>query len=387
MPGGGDPVPAVAVVGGGLAGCAACLALTRRGLPVTWIVAERPAEKPGERLAAAALPLLAELEADHLLAAPAHRQATVSFTSWGSAALVERHAAAQPGGGGLVLDRGKFEADLFDLARGDTVRLVEASLAGFERAGAGWTLSTDAGHAIPARFLIDATGRRAAIGRRNSAVRRADRLMAACTVLRQRDPGIDPTPATLIEAVDDGWWYATLLADRRLVVQFYSDPDLMKRGLRSDPAVWRQLANRTTYISQWIESAGYALADPPRLATAGTAWLEDAAGPGWLAVGDAAAAFDPLSAHGMTTALWTGIHGAAAAAASLDDDPSALEAYAARLRTGVEHFSRERAAVYARETRFHDRPFWRRRRASGPSDHPQAAGPDGRARHPERTLP
>lgn len=386
MPGDGDPVPAVTVVGGGIAGCAACLSLSRRDVPVTWIVAERPAQRPGESLAAAALPLLADLAADHLLAAPAHRQATVSFTSWGSAALVERHASAQPGGLGLVLDRGRFEADLFELTRGRTVRLVEASLADVRRTGTGWTLSTDGGHEIPSRFLIDATGRRAAIGRRNGGVRRVDRLVAACAVLRQRDAGIDPTPATLIEAVDDGWWYATLLADRRLVVQFYSDPDLMPRGLRSAPALWRELADRTTYISRWIESAGYALTEPPRLATAGTAWLDAASGPGWLAVGDAAAAFDPLSAHGMTTALWTGIHGAAAAAAALDGDPSAAESYAARLRTGVEHFSRERAAVYAREARFHDRPFWRRRRASGPSYHPPAASPEGPDRHPERTL-
>ncbi|MGX1100650.1 glycine oxidase maturase GoxB [Amorphus sp. MBR-141] len=386
MPGDGDPVPAVAVVGGGIAGCAACLSLSRNGVPVTWIVAERPAQKPGESLAAAALPLLADLGADHLLAAPAHRQATVSFTSWGSAALVERHASALPGELGLVLDRGRFEADLFELTRGRTVRLVEASLLDFQRTGSGWTLATDEGHEIAARFLIDATGRRAAIGRRNGGVRRVDRLVAACTVLRQRDTGIDPTPATLIEAVDDGWWYATLLADRRLVVQFYSDPDLMPRGLRSYPALWRELADRTTYISRWIESAGYALTEAPRLATAGTAWLDAASGPGWLAVGDAAAAFDPLSAHGMTTALWTGIHGAAAAAAALDGDLSAAESYAARLRTGVEHFSRERAAVYAREARFHDRPFWRRRRASGPSYHPPAASPEGPDRHPERTL-
>ncbi|MDQ0314308.1 glycine oxidase maturase GoxB [Amorphus orientalis] len=380
------PDGAVAVVGGGIAGCAACLSLGRRGIPVTLIAPPPPAEKPGETLAAAALPLLADLEAGHLLTAPSHRPATASFTSWGTSALIEQHAAARPEGLGLILDRGRFEADLFDLVKRRGIQRIEAALADFRRTGAGWTLTTDAGDVIPARFLIDATGRRALIGRRTGRVRRIDRLVAACTVLTQHDTGIDPTPATLIEAVDDGWWYAALLADRRLVVQFYSDPDLIPRGLSGNLDLWRRMAGQTAYISQWIDSAGYALTEPPRLAPAGTSWLEESAGPDWLAVGDAAAAFDPLSAHGMTTALWTGLHGANAVTAALGGDLSELETYAARLRTGVERFSRGRVDVYAREARFHDRPFWRRRRSSGLSRHHLAASPDEVGPQHERTV-
>lgn len=354
----------VAVIGGGMAGCAACLALARQGVAAAWVAPPPEHEdKPGESLAAAASPLLARLGVAHLLADPAHRKAQVSYSAWGSPALLERHADGQPGGMGHILDRGRFEAGLrTEVLRHPGIMIVSGSLGGFERTASGWMLSTDDGRRIATRLIIDASGRRSVVGRGEGGFRRLDRLVAAYALLAQSDPGVDPTPATLMEAVDTGWWYATLLADRRLVVNYYSDPDLMPRHISGETGIWRALAERTTYISRWLESAGYELAFPPRLASAGTAWLETVAGSDWLAVGDAAASFDPLSAHGMTTALWTGIAGAQAAARALEGDESATTAYAARLRAGVDHYRRARPAIYGCETRFHDQPFWRRRR-------------------------
>lgn len=245
---------------------------------------------------------------------------------------------------------------------------VEGQVAGFRRDAEGWRLQTAGGQRLQAAFLVDATGRAAAIGRRLAALLRGDSLVAAYAFLRQVDPEVEPTAATLVEAVADGWWYATLLADGRLALNYYSDPDLMPHGLGRDPAAWRSLAGDSLYISRWIESAGFALSEPPLLASAGTAWLDRAAGPDWVAVGDAAAAFDPLSAHGMTTALWTGIEGAKAVQRALDGTPEALDGYAARVEQGVARFRADRDRIYGGETRFADRPFWRRRQEAGSSD-------------------
>lgn len=356
----------MAVVGGGIAGSAACLALTGLGIP-TYLVAphESSVEKPGESLAAAAGSLLERLGLNDLLADPAHRQAHASFTSWGSSALLERHASGQRGGLGHVVDRARLESALVAAVhRRDGLHLVAGHLSDARRTAAGWELDIDTGQRIGTRFIIDATGRRAEIGRQLGGFRRLDRLIAAYAFLRQVDPDIDPTPATLIEAVPCGWWYATLLADRRLVVHFYSDPDLMPRGLGRDVTAWRELAAGTSYIARWIETAGFDLSQPPRLASAGTTWLETAAGPDWIAVGDAAASFDPLSAHGMTTALWTGVEAAETLSLALQGDIAATAHYAARLRTGVERFNLERDTIYSREVRFADKPFWRRRHGS-----------------------
>ncbi|MFC3229518.1 glycine oxidase maturase GoxB [Marinibaculum pumilum] len=362
-PGGSDPDAVIAVAGGGIAGAACCLALAKAGRAVTWLAPPLPdAARPGESLAAAAVPLLARLGLAHLLDHPAHRRAAVSFTAWGSDALLESSAIARPGGMGHVIDRGRLEADLAAAAGcRPEVRLIDDSLADFARADGHWQVETSGGQRLRAGFLVDATGRAAAIGRRLAAQKRADRLIAAYAFLEQTDDGIDPTPATLVEAVRDGWWYATLLADRRLAVNFYSDPDLMPAGLARDPAAWRRMIAESRYIARWVETGGLEIGGPPQLTGAGTAWLDQAAGPGWMAVGDAAAALDPLSAHGMTTALWTGIEAARALCRAQDGDPAALPAYADRVLRGVERYRIDRQRIHLAESRFAGAPFWQRR--------------------------
>lgn len=366
----------VLVAGGGLAGAAACLTLGERGVPVRWIAPRSPAaDKPGESLSAAAEPLLRALGLDRLLGDPVHRRVESTFTCWGSAALRERSRMAHPGGLGHVLDRGRFEGAAISQATDHAaIAVTDGAVASIRRGLAGWTVETDQGELIAAAMLIDATGRAAAIGRRDAALQREDRLVAAYAFLDQVDEGIDPTPATLVEAVPNGWWYATLLADRRLVVNFYSDPDLMPRGLARDESAWRVLVAETCYISRWIETGGFALDGPPSLASAGTTWLSRPAGRDWVAVGDAAAAFDPLSSHGMTTALWTGIEAGKAAHRTLNGAGEALGEYADRVLQGVGRYRADRRRIYAGESRFAGHPFWQRRQGPEPASvtHPQS---------------
>ncbi len=358
--------PTATIAGGGMAAVAACLALAARGVPVTWIAPPATSgDRPGESLAAAARPLLQRLGLDDLLDDPAHRPVAASFTSWGSDALLESDALARPGGMGHVVHRGRLEAAMVArLRRQPRVTGIAGQVTGIARRAGGWTVSTDTGENVQAGVLIDATGRACRIGRRLAKLQRGDRLMAAYAFLEQVDREVEPTPATLVEAVATGWWYATLLADGRLALNHYSDPDLLPRGLGRDPAAWQALAADSRYISRWIESAGFALAGAPRLASAGTAWLSRAAGPDWAAVGDAAAAFDPLSAHGMTTALWTGIEAGEAAGRALDGDPGPLRHYADRVDQGIARYRDERLRIYRREGRFAGQPFWQRRRTA-----------------------
>lgn len=356
----------IAVVGGGIAGAAACLRLAALGLPPLWIAPPAPAgDRPGEQLSPAARPLLARLGAADLLDAPGHRPANALFSAWGSELLAERNAAVHLEGPPVVLDRPAFEAALSARAEAACARRLAAPLEQAERRDDGWRLAA-AGGAGSARFLLDASGRAAAVASRRASRFRADRLAALCSFLR-RDPAgeVEPTRATLIEAVAGGWWYAALLGDGRLALVFYSDPDLLPAGATRDAAVLRDLLAGSRFVGRWVAEAGFLVEVPPRLASAGTTWLAPAAGAGWAALGDAAAAFDPLSSHGMTSALWGGVAAAEAAAAALAGDQDAPAAYAARVAAGVEDFLASRREVYGRERRFAAEPFWQRRLAAG----------------------
>lgn len=86
-----------------------------------------------------------------------------------------------------------------------------------------------------------------------------------------------------------------------------------------------------------------------------------AAGAGWVAVGDAAAMWDPLSSSGILKGLRTGRAAALALCAALGGNSGALEDYA---RQQAEEFSRylsARQAHYTLEQRWAGEDFWRRR--------------------------
>jgi 2-polyprenyl-6-methoxyphenol hydroxylase-like FAD-dependent oxidoreductase len=90
--------------------------------------------------------------------------------------------------------------------------------------------------------------------------------------------------------------------------------------------------------------------------------LDRRAGDGWVAVGDAAASYDPIAGQGISKALADGIVAAGHAQSLLEGGPppapsshSPGEALAA--------YRRNRAHVYGLERRFPCAPFWEARRA------------------------
>ena len=361
----------IAVVGGGIAATAAILRLIRTGYSPLWIApAQKAGDLPGEHLSPAARPMLEEIGAAGLLRAACHRPEHSVFSAWGSDQLAERSGIVHLEGPGTVLERAAFERELRALAVASGAAPVEARLIGLERNGDGWVLEVEDGDRLGrcgARCMLDGAGRAAVVAGihapDHAARFRADQLVALCAFLSQEEnAGVEPTRATLLETVPEGWWYATLLADDRLVLNFYTDPDLLPRDVTREADVFRAMLERTTYVGRWLRDAGFSLNAPPDLVSAGTTWLAPAAGEGWVAIGDAAAAFDPLSSHGMTTALWTGIRGADAAVARLGGNAEPLAAYAEKVGRGVQEFLQSRSTIYAEERRFDASPFWERRK-------------------------
>ena len=352
----------VAVIGGGIAGSAACLRLTDLAVQPLWIaITDGGRDKPGEQLSPAARPLLKQIGALDLLDKTYHRAANAMFSAWGSDQIAERNAMVHLEGPGTVIDRTALEQDLSNVVLDRGVERIQTKLTKASWHNEYWLLELD-NASVKADYLIDASGRHAIIAKQQAPRFRADQLLAAVAYLEQSpNSEVDPTHATLIEAVADGWWYATLLADGRLALNYYTDSDLLPSDISRQTEVILHALKNTQYIGRWIEEADFLLKAPPNLASVGTTWIAPAAGKGWIAVGDAAAAFDPLSSHGMTTALWTAITGADAAIAYLDGNQEPSQNYTKKVATGIQEFLNSRAAIYGLETRFNDQEFWRRR--------------------------
>ena len=114
-------------------------------------------------------------------------------------------------------------------------------------------------------------------------------------------------------------------------------------------------------VGNLVTTHGYAIPQRIDISAARSSLLTNPTGDGWIATGDAAAAYDPLSSHGIGSALAGGRSAARAVAASLTGDPTAFPAYRDRLLADYTHYLCTRHAYYADEQRWPTAPFWLRR--------------------------
>jgi flavin-dependent dehydrogenase len=169
----------------------------------------------------------------------------------------------------------------------------------------------------------------------------------------------EPEPGTLIEAFADGWWY-TALAGRRRVVMCLTDADVARRLALKDEARWLRLLSET----RWIQgSVGRGSPDGAALTrAANSSRLEPACGADWLAAGDAASTYDPLSSQGIVKSLRSGIFASYAIADSLcERNAVGLTRYEKLVRREFAAYARAHAHYYAEERRWPESDFWRRR--------------------------
>lgn len=361
---------AALVAGGGPAGAAAALALARGGRRVL-LVDDRPAAafRVGEALAPAARPLLRDLGVLERFLADGHLASHGNLSSWGSPQLHASDFIFDPHGHGWHLDRARFDGSLREAveAAGGVVR-GGARVASVARDGAGgWrvVLRTPGGaeESVDAEWLVDATGRSAAVARQTGAARLHGDALVALFARFHSPNGGDRDARTMIESAPGGWWYTALVPGDVRVVAWLTDADLADRATLLSAEGFAAAMAETRHVSAVLAAHGYALAGRPRGADAGSARLDRFAGDGWVAAGDAALSFDPLSSQGILTALYTGMRAGQALAAHLDGDGAALAAYADRLEEIHRAYVENRATFYGFEARWAESPFWSRRAA------------------------
>jgi flavin-dependent dehydrogenase len=212
-------------------------------------------------------------------------------------------------------------------------------------------------------FIVDATGRRSVLARARGARHLAlDQLVALVLFLGVDSSLPAPDSYTAIEACEQGWWYTALLPHGEIVAMFMTDASLLRQ------TGWRtleqslELASRAPYTAGRI--SGARPLGPPAVHAAASQRLDRFAGDGWLAVGDAASTFDPLSSQGIGKALRAGITASLAICQHLAGNPGALTAYEARMHNEYEHYLGRRTEYYALEQRWPQAPFWRARHAA-----------------------
>src|SRR5690606_11390047 len=127
-----------------------------------------------------------------------------------------------------------------------------------------------------------------------------------------------------------------------------------------------------THIAPLLAARGYSPTGVIRGAPANSQRLQDFCGDGWMAVGDAAQAYDPLSSQGMDKALRSGSHAGHMIHYALTDSPQGvhgldgsnryLHRYHEQQQQLWQAYLSHRDYYYRAHTRWADQPFWQRRR-------------------------
>src|SRR4051812_28873914 len=359
------PVDAL-IVGGGPAGAATALALARAG--ATAVVLER-SEYQDVRLGETVPPRIREplaalgiapgfLDQDH---APSYANAS----AWGSTSLEYQDFLFNPLGHGWHLARNVFDRQLAmaAAAAGATV-FLGTRLGRLERCASGWRAEASSrGRAVSliAKLLVDATGRGSIVARRlghQPVVE--DRLVGLAGYLHEGEPEVERT--LLLEAMEGGWWYSAPLPGYHVAV-YMTDADLLPRS-KGLCAFWQARLLDSHHTRQRL--AGCGAVDRLTARPAQSFVLDRPTGPGFLAVGDAACAFDPLSSGGIHKALRSGLEAARTLLGHLDGQAEALDEYDSRVRAEYGRYLELRAEYYSMETRWPGSTFWRRRRDEAP---------------------
>jgi flavin-dependent dehydrogenase len=370
----------VGVIGGGPAGTAAAILLARAGLSVLLLEAS---DHRGPGIGQTLSPLigrqLTRLGVRPRFVRQGFTPAPGIVSVWGSAEPLANDFLFGVHGSGWQVDRAAFDRMLATGAAkaGATVLLGARLLKARKRNREGWLFEwacQDERSACDCRFLIDATGRSGASPLSSLSPRVVlDRLIGVVWTGDQRGEW----PYTLIESVDDGWFYSANLRGTRATVAFMTDSDLYRcgHGERSDR--WRRQLNKTTYVRERLPRN--ADLSQLRIVSAASTVRVNPVGKGWCAVGDAAMSYDPLSGLGVHQALESAFQAASAASQYLQDHKP-LGAYRRWVAKMADRHLAARQHYYATERRWPGSRFWQRRA-------PVYGTPNARSTFPRTPLP
>ncbi|WP_208354581.1 NAD(P)/FAD-dependent oxidoreductase, partial [Aetokthonos hydrillicola] len=349
----------VLVAGAGPAGAVAAFVLAQAGRQVLLVDEFRAdTHKVGDSLPGAARQILQNLGLLADLESGSHLPCYGNVCAWGSDQLMVNDFISDPRGLGWHLDRVQFDEALRLAAVRAGAILWRNRVKQVSKCHNTWRVCLH-DRECHSRWFIDTTGRAASLARSQGAIRQRDIPLFATYrwVVTSKN---DTETRTFIESVPHGWWYTARLPHHTRVVIFHTDIQ-HARLIQHHPNLWDVYLEDTKYIHECL---GYMTdTHSPHFIEAGGGYLNQVAGLQWIAAGDAALSFDPISSQGIFNALYTGMKAGQAVHAALSGDESLVNTYVDHLKAIRAAYCRHYGFMYRSENRWTNQPFWALRQA------------------------
>ena len=357
----------ITISGGGPAGSVLGILSARAGLSV--LIVERDdfqKHRIGEHLSPNGHGMLCSLQLDHVLKQSSHLKSDKVCSYWGSDQPEFQDYFMNPYGHGWNLDRVAFDHDLLAEAEKcgcDVRKQFQIKTLSYNSCEKIWdiTLNNKQGvvHNFQSRWIIDATGRQASIARMLGVKRnKLDKLVGITAHIENENLWDRWQNHLYLETMEEGWWYALKLPQKKIAAVFMSDVDMIQKLFSNNREdTWFDMLRKTTIGHEIPFDSNVSLSTFP----AESGRLESFSGEGWLAVGETAVSFDPLSSRGIAFTMQTAVAAAEALAANHENADQDLIAYNRFLEQSYQEYVEQRADVYVSENRWDKSLFWNRR--------------------------
>ncbi|MGH1576571.1 NAD(P)/FAD-dependent oxidoreductase [Planktotalea sp.] len=345
----------VAILGGGAAGSAAALALLKRGVSSVCIVekSDFSSARAGETIPPDTNLLMRELGVFDTFAADGHLPCFGSHSLWGSPQLGHNDFMTSPYGHGWHIDRARFDKMLLEQAISNGAKLIAKNCTEVAQTDGCIDYLAVEGERIFANHFVDASGRNSQILRGLGVGQNFnDQQTVIWAHFAIQDGALGRS--TWLEAASNGWWYAAGLPNEKAVVALGTDPRLAKAGGVFQLKHWAAALSGTTLIAPKLRHARL-VPDSLRITASHSYRADRVCGKNWIAIGDAASGFDPLSSAGIYKALNSG----KAAAEAIQGNGASL--YELNAQQDYETYLLKRRELYQSETRWPESEFWAKR--------------------------
>lgn len=354
----------VAIVGAGPAGSALALVLAGAGLSV--LILEQSAfgvARVGELLSPDAVHILCQMAPS--LGKRLLGLALSVVSAWSGDELVKDGDGSEMPW--RAVDRRELDRSLAEEATNQGARLItSARLTHSEFVDGRWKLQIEHDgerEQLESDYLVDATGRASLVSRQLGAIRLRQSGQVAVGGFLSIPEKQDIPHEMLLETTNDGWWYSAPLSEHDAVAVFITDDDLDKG---QPEEAWQRAFEASRHTKDRYSRC--LLKERPRRVAANSSMLLPSFGEGWMAIGDAAACFDPLSIHGLGRALLQGAKVGEFLAESFanGDPPNPMKL----AEDNGEEFLKETLTLsvnYRRVKQWPESIFWRRRDQGYPS--------------------
>lgn len=347
----------------------------------------------GESVAPGLEPILQALSATQVLNERQHLPSAGVQSCWGSEDAHSNDFLLYPRGRGWHLDRAAFDGDLATLARERDIEVCtgfrfnqvcfNTSNSKQRTFGQGkWQLGFAAvlkesasvkEFAITATFAVDASGRAAKFARQQGS--QALNVDSLISIYSYCESGAAEKPFATIQAFEDGWWYSAPLPNNKKIIALMTDSDIASKKGYKQQRVWLEVLREVNNANGALDST--VLADTSlRCWPAYSSINQTINGEQWLAVGDAAMCYDPLSSQGITKSMVHGIYAAHAindwfkCGCNTAGATQALTTYTKSCTVGFQHYYSKWCEYYYQEQRWPSSDFWRRRQFNLAGFHP-----------------